>query len=257
MTEKQNDAPFFVGYLPAPRRLLPFLAAVAIAFLAGSALLAYSIAFSQTDPGDGSFRFDYGRQTVQGVLELTPAPILHVTRGSEQIGEGETLILSGQGKNGAVERAEALQGQLVSAAGVLLERGDLNMLQLAGGNAFSAAEDQSMIPEIPEPQAMGRWQLTGEICDGKCTAGAMRPGRGIAHRACANLCILGGIPAVFVSTQPVEGDEFLLITGMGEDVIPPGLLDYIGLFVTLEGDVTRHGDLLALTVDPSSVEIVE
>ncbi len=257
MSRKEDD-PFFVGYLPVPVGLRLYLFSACLLFLVGAGALGYSLAATQDDPGDGRLRFDYGAQTVIGVLELTPSPILHVTEGSERIPAGHTLMLAGQGKNGAVERAEGLAGQLVRATGVLLERGDLDMMQLNGGNnAFRAAEDQSAIPDIPEAEPLGRWQITGEICDGKCTAGAMRPGRGIAHRACANLCILGGIPAVFVSTQPVEGEEFLLISGVGEEVIPPALYDYVGLYVTLEGDVSRHGDLLVLTVDTDSVELIQ
>lgn len=251
----RDDEPFFVGYLPVPKGLRLYLAVVCLVAAGLSGFLGYTMAVTQSDPGDGRFRFDFGPQTVMGVLELTPSPVLHVTQGNDRIPAGHTLMLSGQGKNGAVERAAALEGQLVQATGILLERGDLDMLQLNGGNAFRAADDQSDIPDIPDPEPLGRWQITGEICDGKCTAGAMRPGRGIGHRACANLCILGGIPAVFVTTQPVEGDEFLLIAGEGEDVLPPALLDYVGLYVTLEGHVSRHGDLLVLTVDTETVEL--
>lgn len=251
-----KDDPFFVGYLKAPAALRPFLIIASLVFILGSGALGYAIAASQDDPGPGAMRFDFGQQTVQGVLELTPTPVLHVTQGSEQIPVGEALILAGQGKNGAVTRAEELEGQLVHARGVMVERGDLRMMQVGGGNNFRAADDQTVIPEPPEPEALGRWQLAGEICDGKCAAGAMRPGRGIAHRACANLCLLGGLPAVFITTQPIEGAEFLLIAGADGEVIPPELLDYVALYVTLEGEVTRHGDLLVLTVDTDTVELV-
>ncbi len=251
-----KDDPFFVGYLRVPPDLRLFLTATCLALLVGAAGLAYALSLTQDDPGQSRPRFDFGPQTVLGVLELTPSPILHVTQGTDTIPDGQTLMLAGQGKNGAVERAMELEGQLVQATGVLFDRGDLGMLQLNGGNAFRAAEDQSAIPDIPEPESLGRWEITGEICDGKCEAGAMRPGRGIGHRACANLCILGGIPPVFVTTQPIEGEEFLLITGEGDEVLPPSLIDYVGLYVTLEGDVARHGDMLVLTVDTETVELV-
>ncbi len=251
------DTPFFVGYLPTPHGLRVFLTGICLSLMLGAAALAYAVGVTQDDPGEGRLRFDYGPQTVMGVLELTPSPILHVTQGTDAIPVGHTLMLSGQGKNGAVERAAALEGQLVRATGVLIERGDLDMFQLNGGNNFRAAEDQSAIPEIPTPEPLGRWQITGEICDGKCEAGAMRPGSGVAHRACASLCLLGGVPPVFVTTQPVEGEEFLLITGEGDAVLPEALFDYVGLYVTLEGDVARHGDLLVLTVDTDTVELAE
>lgn len=256
MTPRDQD-PFFVGYLPVPTGLRLFFLSVCLVLFAGAAALGYGLALSQDDPGEGRFRFDYGPQTVIGVLEMTPSPLLHVTQGTDAIPVGHTLMLSGQGKNGAVDRAAALEGQLVQATGVLIERGDLDMMQLNGGNNFRAADDQSLVPEVPEAEPLGRWQITGEICDGKCEAGAMNPGRGIAHRACANLCLLGGVPPVFVTTQPIEGEDFLAIAGVGDEVLPPALLDYVGLYVTVEGDVARHGDLLVLTIDTDSVVVVE
>lgn len=254
---QKDDTPFFVGYLPVPQGLRLPLAVISVVLVAGAGLLAYALAVSQDDPGDGAFRFDYGNQTVTGVVELTPTPVLHVTQGNDRIKTGHTLMLSGQGKNGAVDRAAALQGQLVTARGVLLERGDLDMMQLGGGGRnFRAAEDQTDVPTPPTPEPMGRWEITGEICDGKCAAGAMRPGRGVSHRACASLCIIGGTPPVFVSTQPIAGEEFLLIAGDGDDVLPPALLDYVGLYVTLEGEVAKHGNMLVLTVDADTVALV-
>lgn len=252
-----RDTPFFVGYMPVPRGLRMVFAAISIVLVAGAGILGYAIAATQDDPGAGAFRFDYGPQTVIGVLELTPSPLLHVTQGTDRVPVGHTLMLSGQGKNGAVERAAALEGQLVQATGIVIERGALDMMQLNGGNNFRAADDQTQIPDIPTPEPLGRWEITGEICDGKCAAGAMRPGRGIGHRACANLCLLGGVPPVFVTTQPVDGEEFLLIAGVGDETLPPELFDYVGLYVTLEGDVARHGDILVLSVDTETVVVVE
>ncbi|MCV6584034.1 MAG: hypothetical protein OIF47_00720 [Marinibacterium sp.] len=253
-----RDKAFYVGYLATPATLRVFLWAVTAVLVIGAGAIGYAVGATQDDPGSGAFRFDYGRQTVTGVLELTPSPILHVTQGSDQIPAGRTLMLSGQGKNGVVARANALAGQRVTASGVLLERGDLDMLQLRGGrNGLSAAEDAAAgdpaAPPAPEP--LGRWRLAGEICDGKCYAGAMRPGTGLAHKACATLCLDGGIPPVFVSTQPVEGAEFLMITGPGGAPMPDAAYDRIAQFITVEGDIARHGDLLVFAIDPDTIEV--
>lgn len=249
-----SKSPFFVGYMGVPKGLRVFIFSVAAMLIAGAGAFSATIALTQNDPGDAALRFDLGRQTVTGVIELTPTPILHVTEGSEHVAVGHTLMLSGGGKNGALPRARALDGQMVTASGVLLTRGALDMMQLRGGtNGLSGAEDATPAT-APEPEPLGRWRLAGEICDGKCTAGAMRPGRGIAHKACANLCILNGLPPVFISTQPVEGADFILIAGEGDDPMPKALYDWVAEYVTLEGDITRHGNLLVLTVDPSTIE---
>ncbi len=255
----QPNKPFFVGYLPIPAGLKGYLIGLSLAFIAGFALTGVLIGATQDDPGEGRVRGDYGRQTVSGVVELTPYPLVHVTQGNDVIPEGRTLMMTAGGKAGVMDRAMPLEGQLVTVSGVLLERGALDMLQIRGGRQGLAAaegEAQGAPAKPPAPQSLGRWRLTGEICDGKCLAGAMRPGRGLAHKACANLCLIGGVPPVFVSTQPVEGEEFLMITGPDGTYLPQEAYDFVAQFVTLEGEITRHGDLLVLALDPASIEPV-
>ncbi|MEM0946385.1 MAG: hypothetical protein AAGK37_03195 [Pseudomonadota bacterium] len=245
---------FFVGYLPAPAAQRPFLVSAAVSLVGFFAFSAWLIGTAQDDPGDGSFRFDLGRQTVTGVIETLPYPVLHVTAGNENIPDGHTLMLSGGGKNGAIDRAEPLDNMVATVSGVLLSRGDLDMIQLRGGrNGLAATEGHGA---IPDPEPLGRWRLAGEICDGKCLAGAMRPGRGLAHKACADLCISGGIPPVFVSSQPVLGEEFLMITGPGHNLLPEAAMNRIGQYIQAEGDLTRHGELLVFAIDPGTIEVL-
>lgn len=252
MNDKQ---PFFVGYLPLPKALRTFLLLVSVLFVSGLAGLGLALGTAQDDPGPGAFRFDYGPQTVTGVIELTPYPLVRVTLGNDRIAPGDTLMLAGQGKTNVEDRARPLEGQLAQVTGIVLERGDLYMLQVNGGaNGLAAAE--GIVPEL-ETVPLGRWKLAGEICDGKCLAGAMRPGRGIAHKACANLCLLGGVPPVFVSTQPVDGSEFLLVTGPDGSALPPAAYDHIAQYVSLEGEVERRGDLLVLRMDPATLQVLE
>ncbi|MEO0990675.1 MAG: hypothetical protein AAFX00_06985, partial [Pseudomonadota bacterium] len=74
-----QDKPFFVGYLAVPAGLKTFLIAAGIAIVAFFAAMAFAMGLSQDDPGPGAFRFDLGRQTVTGVLEMAPYPVVHVT----------------------------------------------------------------------------------------------------------------------------------------------------------------------------------
>lgn len=246
--------PFFVGfYKKPPKKLRPFLITVALLMVAGFAVMAFAVGGTQDDPGEGAFRFDYGRQTVTGVLELKPYPILHVTEGNERIKPGETLMLSGTGKFGVEERAQPFDGQQVQVTGIVIQRGTINMFQVLGRrNALSEAEGAGTVPEATD---LGRWKLTGEICDGKCVAGAMRPGRGIAHKACANLCLLGGVPPVFVTTQPVEGHEFLMI-GRESGELSPEVLSNVGAYVSVEGHVEQRGSLLVFLIDDDTFEVL-
>lgn len=250
-----QNSPFFVGYLAAPGPLRRFLLAVILLFVAGFAAVGLTLGVAQDDPGQGAFRFDYGRQTVTGVIELTPYPLVRVTIGNDRIKPGTTLMLAGQGKRNVDQRAIPLEGQLAQVSGVVLQRGTLNMLQLRGGQrgisgVEGAAEAQEAVP-------LGRWKLAGEICDGKCLAGAMRPGRGLAHKACANLCLLGGVPPVFVSSQKVDGSEFLLVTGPDGALLPASAYDYVAQFVSVEGEVERRGDLLVFSIDPETLQVLK
>ncbi|MGB0507712.1 MAG: hypothetical protein ACPGGK_16115 [Pikeienuella sp.] len=247
--------PFFVAYFPVPKALKPFLLICAAALIVAFGALAAVVGGTQDNPGEGAFRFDYGRQTVTGVLELKPYPILRITEGNEHLPAGHTLMMSAGGKRGLMGRAAGLEGRLTTVSGVILQRGDLDMLQVRGGAAgLSAVEGEAPILSPAEP--LGRWRLAGEICDGKCEAGAMRPGRRAAHRACANLCIIGGVPPVFVSSQPIEGVDHMLIAGPDGGPMPEALLDHVAKFVRLEGDLERRGDLLVLKIDPDTVEIL-
>ena len=249
---RDTSSPFFVGYLPIPPRLRGFLLLACGAFISVFVAAAVLIGGTQDAPPPSGFRFDYGRQTVTGVVELTPYPLLRVTQGNDLIQPGKTLMLTGTGKNGVIDRARDLDGQLATVSGVILQRGTMDMMQLRGGqNGLRAAQGDA--PEL-ETQQLGRWVLAGEICDGKCLYGAMRPGRGLAHKACANLCLLGDIPPVFVSAQPVEGADFMLITGPDGTLLPASAYDYIGQYVTLEGDLERRGDILVLRMMPATLE---
>jgi hypothetical protein len=250
-----NTTPFFVGYLAVPKGLRYFLSVVIVGFVAVFALTGLITGAAQDDPGDSGFRFDYGRQTVTGVMELTPYPLLRITVGNDLMDPGHTLMLVATNKSGVDDRAAPFEGQLVSVTGIILQRGTIDMLQLINGpQGMVGVEGDAPVQEtVP----LGRWSLAGEICDGKCLAGAMRPGRGLAHRACANLCLIEDVPPVFVSSQPVDGSEFMMITGPDGTRLPQEAYDYIGLYVELEGEVERRGDLLVLQIDPETIEMVE
>ena len=248
----QREQDFFIGWAKTPRGLLPLMAAIAATLITGFVGLALAIGSAKPDPGPAAFRFDWGRQTFEGVLIAAPYPTITVTKGAAHVSTGHTIMLSGQGKRGVQNRAAQLNGQLVEASGVLLKRGDLDMLQARGGmNGLKAAASAAETAPSAQPpdRSLGRWRLTGEVCDGKCLAGAMRPGTGLAHKACANLCIHGGAPPVFAAAGPVEGSEYLLLANAEGGPIGPELYDLVGRLTTLEGEIVRRGDLLIFRAD--------
>ncbi|AXI46674.1 hypothetical protein C1J03_11970 [Sulfitobacter sp. SK012] len=250
-----KNTPFFVGYLAVPGGLRRFLMVASVLVIAIFAVSGALIGSTQDAPPASGFRFDYGRQTVTGVIELTPYPLLRVTEGNDLIKPGKTLMLTSAGKSGVDMRAMGLDGKLATVSGVILQRGTIDMMQLrGGGRGLKAAEG---IAPVMETEQLGRWKVAGEICDGKCLNGAMRPGRGLAHKACANLCLLGDIPPVFVSTQPIDGSDFMVITGPDGTRLPTMSYDYVGQFITLEGDLERRGDILVLRMDDTTLELTD
>ena len=246
--------PFFIGWARIPLGLRGFLAACAAGLVLVFAAAGYLVAATMDDPGSGAFRFDWGRQTLIGRLETLPYPVLHVIE-SDRYPAGQTILLTGNGKRGVQERAAPLAGRVVKASGVMLNRGDLAMLQLAGGKRGLAMLDERE-PSPAGVVAHGRWRLSGEICDGKCYTGAMRPGRGLAHKACANLCLIGGAPPVFVSTAAVDGERFLLMAGADGGPVTEAILDHVATLVEVEGEVERRGSLLVFKIAPDTLRLV-
>ncbi len=250
---RNDDAPFFVGYLPAPKAIRGLLIGVSIVLLGLFTAVSLAVGVTQDDPGPGAFRFDFGEQTVVGVIEARPYPVLHVTEGNERFAAGRALLLSGQGKRGVMEQAAPLDGKTARLKGILLKRGDLDMLQVGELAQEMPPGDAARASSIPV-ETLGRWRLAGEICDGKCVAGAMSPGQGLSHKACANLCLIGGAPPVFVSSKPVAGADYLLMAGPDGGPLPDSLYDWTAIYLTIEGNIERRGDLLIFLIDPASLE---
>jgi len=243
-----RDSGFFIGWAPkVPRSLRGFLAVVCIGVLGGAALLGLGLSASVDDPGGGAFDWAAGEQTLRGTLTPLPYPLLHLPP-SAQHPLGHTVLLSGNGKNGAAVEP-ALAGSMVDATGVMLKRGSIDMMQVGDDAGLRRATGE---PVPPAAVALGRWHLVGEICDGKCWNGAMRPGNGIAHKACANLCLIGGLPAVLVTTTPVAGSTFLLLADADGGPMPESLRPMVGLRISLDGSVERRGDLLVMRATPAS-----
>jgi hypothetical protein len=200
-----SEPRFFIGWEgrtgPGLGWFLALLAAAGLALMGG---LALALARSGADHAPRGFGgpplsgLEEGPAALEGVLTAQPTPLLHLA-------DGRTVLLAGEGKLGPPGDATALHGQRVAAAGYLTHRGSIAMLNLAEPpQALGAGA-----PPMPVP--LGRWRLSGEICDGKCAAGIMRPGTGISHRACAIFCVAGGVPAVFVSAAPLAGEHFLVL----------------------------------------------
>lgn len=201
---------FYVGYLPMPAGQRAFLrrAVPAVLWLGCAAVFAW--AWTQHSPGEGTWE-QARTETFRGVVVATPYPVLV----ADDAGDGRpgTLLLVETGKRGGDaggRRASAFDGQRAAVTGWVLRRDGLGMLEMVPGpegiiaeNAGGGGGGESVRP--PAMVDRGAVALRGEIVDSKCYLGAMKPGDGKTHKACATLCVRGGIPPVLVVSVPGGG----------------------------------------------------
>ncbi len=247
---------FFVGYLATPRPLAWFLAVVTV-IMAGLGIGAgLAIALGQQDHGDGRFAWDMGYQELSGVIQLRPYPVLRLPASGDK--PARTIALSGQGKRGQMREADALDGRKIDIGGVFILRDGVEMLQVGGRVKPAPAKDPARLADF-EPAAdvpLGRRTLRGEIVDSKCYLGAMRPGRGKVHMNCAALCVMGGIPPMFVVYREDGPPDVLLLAGPDGGPVPDALLEWISIYVLLQGNILKRDNKMIFQIDPSSLKVL-
>lgn len=244
---------FFIGWEgktgPALGR---FLGAAALLLLAGFGGLGWALSAGTDDPSAGLAALAPQPRVppelpeprrVAGVLERGPVPVLR-TAPTPDRPQGETMFLVLYDKRG-VPVPDDLYGKPVEIDGTIFRRGAL--LQLVSGGDFRVTE--GALPPAVDTVPLGRWRIVGEVCDGKCYTGIMRPGSGLAHRACAALCFAGDVPAVFVAAAPVMGARYFLLADPEGRAPPPEARHLFGIPVMLEGEIERRGSLLVFRAD--------
>jgi hypothetical protein len=244
---------FYVGYLKVPPRLGGFLRWCVPSAIVAVLTLAWYVSRSQNNPGSGVWHAD--AQTLVGRIAATPYPMVRVLSGKPG-SPIETVLLVSEGKHGGGERVAALDGRIARVRGSILERDGRRLLELADGEAVTPddslpAVDAARLAEpgaSPTGASLGRVILRGEIIDPKCYLGAMKPGGGKTHKACAMLCISGGIPPMLVTRDAANNETFYLLATEDGRAANERVLDFVGDSVEVSGRLERHGDLLLLRV---------
>jgi hypothetical protein len=238
---------FYVGYLALPasdRRALRFLTPAILWLLVVVAGLA---ALAQRSPGNAVW--DNGKPIVrEGTLRAAPYPMLVLDD------ERSVLMLVEQGKHGAQGRSAPHDGRRVRVTGWRLARDGRSMLELVPD--ASAIEETSASnasgPLVPVRVARSV-TLQGEIVDFKCYLGAMKPGDGKTHKACATLCIQSGIPPMLVTRGEDGAIEYLLLEDEDGGAAGDRVLEFVGEAIEARGELRTIGDLKVLRLVAGSL----
>ena len=258
-TNKATDPqapPFFVGYLPMPTALKWFYWPLAVVLIVACGVAGYWVATQQKSTGPASWETTK-TTTIGGVLTLAPYPVLHRFN-PEQPGKVESILLVYQGKHAADRFSVGFDRQPVAVEGYEIRRGGWIMLEIVAENPIRKAveTDRVKVDEITpllEIKSLGEVSLAGEVADSKCFLGVMRPGAGKIHKACAEICLLGGIPPLLVAKNAHHQKYGYLIAHADGSGAAELLARYVAEPVQISGQLQQQGDLLYIAMDDNGI----
>jgi len=243
---------FYVGYLPLPPALRGFVRGTVTLALLAVVGVALALATAQPRAGSGSWADD--TVSFEGVLTGAPYPMLHGVD-PDAPDRPRAFLLVGSTKSGVAARAAAALGDdaqaRVRVRGQALRRRGQRAVSLVDGD--DAIEVLGPAPAVPMTPAAGAGAFVGEIIDPKCWLGAMRPGSGLVHRACASLCIRGGIPPCFVGGPPGQPARFYVLTDAAGAPCNDAVAERAGVLVRMQGDLMQLGEATVLRCDLNSI----
>lgn len=257
------ESEFYVNYFPVPARLkLSLRRAIPIALWV-MALIAGAAALAMHHPGHGTWNAD--EVALEGLVVSNPWPALRIR---EADGRTATVLLVEYGKLGADRAIQAagVAGRLARIHGTLIQRDGRRIMELAPrAGAIEPLQSSPAAQAAPAPlawtvQTGPRITIEGEIVDPKCYLGAMRPGQGQVHRACARVCIAGGIPAGLISPAAPNADgsrapeRFCLLLDESGTPLGTRTLEWVGRPVRITGTLEWWDDLLVLRVAQDSIQ---
>jgi len=246
----QDD--FFVGYSPStPRPIARRVRFTTIATILLSALAAAATALAFRSPGDAIWHEQIAEFT--GEIIESPYPLLRVADPTTRA--IQPYLLVSVGKRGAAHHVRGLDGRIVRLSGTLLERDGRRMIELAdppaGASSASiqALSDQSPLPPPIISNSPTKASLSGELIDPKCFFGAMKPGDGKLHKACAIRCIHGGIPPMLASPNPDGSISYYLLATADRRPINTRVLPFVAEQVAITGTIEQTDGLSMLLID--------
>ncbi len=252
MSERRED--FFIGWDETPKQDRRFLLGASLGLLTLSGVGAALLARSHAPAGTGQWDMSNVR-TFPGMLVSEPYPML---RTSALGAAPRTAFLVTNGKTGVQRSLGAMADGPVNVTGSLIQRGGNAMIAAIDGDDWIApAPDFVDLRLIAWPEEdLGEALLVGEVLDAKCWFGAMRPSSGQVHKACAALCVRGGLPPTFCSGEIMCGessDAPLLLRADG-GAHGEELLGLVADPVRALGRLVRIGDVTQFRADIGAIQ---
>ena len=244
----------FVPYRPLPlghRRLLlwllPLLTALAL-------LLGVVLPWGQDADGPG------GRLPLPALsgwlLDGPGAPQLLLPTGlPSDHGVARRILLAGPGKTSPPAAVLAQSGHWVRLQGSVFARGDLRVMNVRRATPLQPTPgSRQPVPGLAAAVDLGPVELIGEIVDGKCFSGVMKPGAGKTHRGCAIRCISGGVPALLHTEGADPGGRDVLLVDSNGGTVNSRIAPLIADRLRIRGQLLQLDNLLLLRADPSTYQ---
>ncbi|MDF1809983.1 MAG: hypothetical protein P1U42_09840 [Phycisphaerales bacterium] len=238
----QNDE-FYVGYLPIPKGYRKFINALLVTLFLWISAMSVIIVTTMRDPGYARWETGAAQQWT-GTLVESPYPMLIPDDSTKP-----AIFVVSMGKLGAHERLAPFYDKHVTLSGYELNRDGRLLIELEDEESAIALESSVPTTRSQTPVHVDTIRLTGEIIDGKCYLGAMKPGDGVGHRSCAVLCIRGGLPPMFAAETPDGSKIYYLLMIDGSTNYSEESLGLVGRRVSL---TAKHSTLLGLPILDSS-----
>ncbi len=247
---KDGKDPMFIGWSKeVPRTDRRFLLAASLGLVTTAGGVGALMGMAHESAAGG--RWEGEARDWTGLVLDAPYPMLR-TRDID--GTPRTAFLVTTGKT-AVRLPPGLPGQFVRVRASLIARDRHAMLAVADGEDWIAASHAAPEGLSDWPESDGQpVMLSGEILDAKCWFGAMRPGFGRTHKACAALCARGGLPLAFCTGDVcAEGGEAPLLLDASGRAHGREILPLVADPVLVRGRVVQVGDVSQLRADIASI----
>lgn len=238
---------FFIGWEAEPPKAdRRFVLGAGLALTIAGGALAAGLSSDRPRVGDGVWNM--GRVvTLRGQLLRHPYPAL---RNTDLDGHVRTIFLATGGKSTPALAAD-LFDRTVAATGTLITRARHAMMAV---DTIALSPDEVATIATPEEVDHGPVLLAGEILDAKCWFGAMRPGYGKTHKACATLCARGGLPLAFCRVDMCgDGADAPLLVNEAGSAFGREIIPLVADPVSVMGRLVGVGDVMHLRAPLSAI----